>query len=71
MRPNAKPTHGAARVLPLGHGERRRQYRAPRMKAADDVAVAAQALVSFVERLAVEPLAANDPAAPDAYIDLS
>ena len=35
--------------------------------AADDVAVAAQALVSFVERLAVEPLAANDPAAPDAY----
>ena len=35
--------------------------------AADDVAIAAQALIAFIEKLAQEPLAANDPAADDAY----
>ena len=31
------------------------------------VAIAAQALIAFIEKLAQEPLAANDPAADDAY----
>jgi allantoate deiminase len=35
--------------------------------AADDVAIAAQALIAFVERLAAEPLAANDPSETDGY----
>jgi allantoate deiminase len=35
--------------------------------AADDVAIAARALVAFVENLAEEPLAANDPLAENGY----